>query len=98
MVPQAHVDPHTIILAMVDGSDIRFRRFSAEDGLSQTMVTQIVQDDQGFIWFASLYGLNRYDGYTFKVFKHEPGHPNSLSGVHNYSPFQRSFRGALGRL
>lgn len=88
MVPQAHVDPHTIILPMVDGSDIRFRRFSAEDGLSQTMVTQIVQDDQGFIWFASLYGLNRYDGYTFKVFKHEPGHPNSLSGVHNYSLFK----------
>jgi PAS domain S-box-containing protein len=88
MVPQAHVDPNTIILPVVDGSAIRFRRFSTEDGLSQTMVTQIVQDDQGFIWFASLYGLNRYDGYKFKVFKHEPGRPNSLSGVHNYSLFK----------
>jgi streptogramin lyase len=88
IVPQAHVDPHTTILPMVDGSTIRFRRFSTEDGLSQTMVTRIVQDDQGFIWFASLYGLNRYDGYKFKTFKHEPGRPNSLSGVHNYSLFK----------
>src|ERR1700733_11406865 len=87
-VLQAHVDPHTVILPIVDENDIRFRRFSTEDGLSQTMVTQIVQDDQGFIWFASLYGLNRYDGYKFKVFKHEPGRPNSLSGVHNYSLFK----------
>ena len=88
MAPQAHVDPHTIILPMVDGSAIRFRRFSTEDGLSQTMVTQIVQDNQGFIWFASLYGLNRYDGYKFKTFKHEPGRSSSLSGVHNYSLFK----------
>ena len=40
------------------------------------------------MWFASMYGLNRYDGYKFKVFKHEPGNPNSLSGVHNYSLFK----------
>jgi len=46
---------------------------------------QIVQDDQGFMWFGSQYGLNRYDGYKFKVFKHEPGNRNSLSGVFIYS-------------
>jgi PAS domain S-box-containing protein len=88
MVPQAHLDHRTVILPAVDGNGIRFKRFSTEDGLSQTMVTQILQDDQGFIWFASLYGLNRYDGYKFKVFKHEPDDPNSLSGVHNYSLFK----------
>ena len=67
---------------------MRFRRFSTEDGLSQTHINEILQDDQGFMWFASMYGLNRYDGYKFKVFKHEPGNPNSLSGVHNYSLFK----------
>jgi hypothetical protein len=36
-----------------------------------------VQDDQGFMWFGSQYGLNRYDGYSFKVFKHEPGNPTA---------------------
>jgi PAS domain S-box-containing protein len=87
-VQQAHVDPHTIILPVVDGEDIRFTRLSTENGLSQTMVWQIVQDDQGFMWFGSQYGLNRYDGYKFKVFKHEPGVANSLSGVYIYSLFK----------
>jgi len=88
VVRQAHVDPHTIILPVVDGKDIRFTRLSTEDGLSQTMVWQIVQDDQGFMWFGSQYGLNRYDGYKFKVFKHERGVINSLSGVYIWSLFK----------
>src|SRR5437773_2529547 len=70
-VPQARVDPRTITLPVVDGKGIRFTRLSTEDGLSQTRVPQIVQDDQGFMWFGSEYGLNRYDGYKFKLFKHE---------------------------
>lgn len=65
-----------------------FRRFSTEDGLSQTHINAILQDDQGFMWLASMYGLKRYDGYKFKVFKHELGNPSSLSGVHNYSLFK----------
>src|SRR5579862_2631321 len=88
VVQQAHVNPRTIILPVIDGKDIRFTRLSTEDGLSQTMVWQIVQDDRGFMWFGSQYGLNRYDGYKFKVFKHEPGRPNSLSGVYIYSLFK----------
>jgi len=87
-VRQAYVDPHTIILPVLDGKDIRFTRLSTDEGLSQTRVLQIVQDDQGFMWFGSQYGLNRYDGYKFKVFKHEPGNPNSLSGVFISSLFK----------
>ena len=81
MAGQVHVSPRTITLPVVDGKDIHFSRISTEDGLSQRRVSQIVQDDQGFIWFGSQYGLNRYDGYRFKVFKHEPGRTNSLSGM-----------------
>jgi PAS domain S-box-containing protein len=88
VVRQAHVNPRTIILPVIDGKDIRFTRLSTEDGLSQTMVWQIVQDDQGFMWFGSQYGLNRYDGYKFKVFKREPRVANSLSGVYIYSLFK----------
>lgn len=33
------------------------------------------------MWFGTQYGLDRYDGYNFKVFVHDPGNPNSLSGV-----------------
>src|SRR5258705_11454236 len=81
-VRQAHVDPRTITLPVVDGKGIRFTRLSTDEGLSQTKVTRIVQDDQGFMWFGTQYGLNRYDGYTFKLFVHDPRNPNSLSGVY----------------
>jgi signal transduction histidine kinase/ligand-binding sensor domain-containing protein len=67
---------------LVDGLDIRFRRLSASAGLSQTRVSWVVQDKTGFIWFGTQYGLNRYDGYRSKVFKHEAGRPESLSCVY----------------
>src|ERR1700757_2265317 len=88
MVPQARVERRTIILPVVDGKGLSFTRLSTDEGLSQTRIIQIVQDDQGFMWFGSQYGLNRYDGYTFKVFKHEPGRTDSLSGVFIYSLFK----------
>jgi ligand-binding sensor domain-containing protein/signal transduction histidine kinase len=88
VVRQAHVAPRTITLPVVDGKGIGFTRLSTDNGLSQTQVSQIVQDDQGFMWFGSQYGLNRYDGYKFKVFKHEPGRTNSLSGVFISSLFK----------
>ena len=88
VVRKAHVKPRTVILPVIDGADIRFTRLSSDEGLFQTMVWQIVQDDRGFMWFGSQYGLNRYDGYRFKVFKHEPGVANSLSGVYIYSLFK----------
>jgi ligand-binding sensor domain-containing protein len=87
-VRQAHVDPRTITLPVVNAKGIRFTRLSTDEGLSQTRVIQVVQDDLGFMWFGSQYGLNRYDGYKFKVFKHEPWRTNSLSGVFISSLFK----------
>ncbi|MCH8021107.1 histidine kinase, partial [candidate division KSB1 bacterium] len=60
-------------------SDIKFERISINEGLSQNNVTSIVQDRRGFMWFGTLDGLNKFDGYTFKVYKHLPSEPNSLS-------------------
>ena len=57
-------------------------------GLSQTRVLQIVQDDQGFMWFGTQYGLDRYDGYKFRVFTPVPGRVNSLSGAYIYALFK----------
>jgi PAS domain S-box-containing protein len=82
VVAQAQVEPRTITLPVVDAKGIRFTRLSTDEGLSQTKVTHVVQDDQGFMWFATQYGLNRYDGYNFKLFVHDPRRPNSLSGVY----------------
>jgi PAS domain S-box-containing protein len=86
--PPARMDSQRITLPMLDGKDIRFTRLSTVRGLSQTRVSQIVQDNQGFMWFGTQNGLNRYDGYKFKVFKHDPEDPDSLSGVYIYSLFK----------
>jgi len=51
------------------------------NSLSQTRAAPTVQDRLGFLWFGTQYGLDRFDGYKFKVFRHEPGQPNSLGGV-----------------
>lgn len=60
-------------------SQIHFNRLSTEDGLSNHTVYDIIQDKAGFIWIATDDGLNRYDGYDFKVFRHEAENNNSLS-------------------
>jgi ligand-binding sensor domain-containing protein len=64
-----------------EGTGLRFRRISTSDGLSQTRVAQIVQDDRGFMWFGTQYGLDRYDGYEFKVYVHDPQRRNSPAGA-----------------
>ncbi|MEW6233869.1 MAG: two-component regulator propeller domain-containing protein [Candidatus Omnitrophota bacterium] len=56
-----------------------FDHLSMEDGLSDYLVSAIVQDDRGFMWFGTDYGLNRFDGYQFTVFRHDPQKPDSLS-------------------
>jgi ligand-binding sensor domain-containing protein len=50
-----------------------------EHGLSQSSVSSIVQDSYGFMWFGTQDGLNRYDGYTVKVFKLDSDDINSIS-------------------
>jgi len=70
------------VIPVVDRTDLRFVRLSTDDGLSQTRVAQIVQDDRGFLWFGTQFGLNRFDGYKFKVFAHDPRQPGSLAGVY----------------
>jgi hypothetical protein len=85
--PAVSVRPDVIRLPVTDANDIRFSHLSGSHGLSQRRVTNILQDRQGFMWFGTQYGLNRYDGYRFKVFKHEPDDPHSLSGVSVYALF-----------
>jgi ligand-binding sensor domain-containing protein/signal transduction histidine kinase len=78
---QVKVEPRAIRLPIADATENRFVRLSASDGLLQTKADHIVQDDQGFMWFGTRYGLYRYDGYAFKVFARDAGNPKSLDGV-----------------
>ena len=58
----------------------RFTHLTADDGLSDQAVRDVVQDRDGFMWFGTANGLNRYDGYTFVEFRHNPADPDSIGG------------------
>ena len=59
--------------------NIRFEHLSIADGLSQSAVYAILQDREGYLWFGTEDGLNRFDGYEFTVYQSEFDDPSSLS-------------------
>lgn len=71
-----------LLVAMMVRADklpLSFQSLTPREGLSQFSVTTMLQDRDGFMWFGTQYGLNRYDGYRFHVFKHDPDNVNTLS-------------------
>lgn len=62
-----------------DSDNPGFQNITIEDGLSQNTVTCILQDRNRFMWFGSNGGVNRYDGYNFKVYSHSFRGGNCLS-------------------
>lgn len=63
----------------IDDPQVKFIRLTTDDGLSHNRVTDILQDSHGFVWIATLDGLNRYDGKQFEVFKHNEDNFTSLA-------------------
>lgn len=61
---------------------INFKSITIEDGLAQATVETLFQDSKGYIWIGTNDGLNRYNGYKFKVYREEEDRKNSL--VNNY--------------
>ena len=66
----------------------QFERITKEDGLSGNSVYEVLQDKKGFLWFLTGSGLNRYDGYNFKIYDYDPADSNSFSGGLFYSLVQ----------
>ncbi len=60
-------------------ASLSFDHLTLEDGLSQSVVSAIAQDPTGFLWLATQDGLNRFDGYRFRIFRNDPNDPTSLS-------------------
>ncbi len=60
----------------------RIKHLSIKDGMSNSRITVIFQDSKGFIWVGTRDGLNRYDGYEFREYKHDP--PDSLTIPGNF--------------
>ncbi|TRX66285.1 two-component regulator propeller domain-containing protein [Carboxylicivirga sp. M1479] len=63
------------------GQEYQISYLSVEDGLSHNEVTSIVQDNDGFMWFGTRGGLNRYDGYQFKHYKPDWQQTSSIQGA-----------------
>ncbi|MDL5513947.1 two-component regulator propeller domain-containing protein [Arenibacter sp. M-2] len=62
-----------------DNKTLKFKHFSIAEGLSQSSVLEILQDNKGFLWFGTRDGLNKYDGHSFKTFRHNSMDPYSIS-------------------
>jgi len=66
-------------LASPPSEEIRFKRYSVDQGLSQSQVSCVLQDHEGFIWLGTQDGLDKFDGYTFTVYRHNSRDTFSIS-------------------
>ncbi len=60
---------------------IKFQNYSIEEGLSNPYIQCIYQDKRGYLWIGTSDGLNRFDGYTFKIYRFNESDTNSLNGL-----------------
>ena len=81
------------ITGVIHCQDYYFKHFKAEDGLSHNTVLSSIQDKNGFMWFGTKNGLNRFDGSSFRLFQNTPDDPKSLQG--NYIETLYEFDNAL---
>ncbi|MES2287849.1 MAG: two-component regulator propeller domain-containing protein [Bacteroidota bacterium] len=64
--------------AQILSENTKFKHLSVNDGLSDNYVHAIFQDREGFMWFGTGDGLNKYDGYKFTIYRHNPNDTNSF--------------------
>jgi len=69
-------------LGAQDIKSVRFQRYGVDDGLSQTTIRALHQDRQGFIWLGTQDGLNRFDGYEFRIYRSDPDKIDTLADNH----------------
>jgi ligand-binding sensor domain-containing protein/serine phosphatase RsbU (regulator of sigma subunit) len=72
------------------GQTIKFKHLTVKEGLSNNYVGEVLQDKKGFIWLGTGDGLNRYDGYTFQIYRRDPNDNNTLSNNNITALFEDS--------
>ena len=75
-------------LNYINAQELKFKSISVENGLSQSTVNCMIEDRYGFLWFGTQDGLNRFDGYHFKIFRHDSKDLNSISDDNVWSMFE----------
>jgi signal transduction histidine kinase/ligand-binding sensor domain-containing protein/CheY-like chemotaxis protein len=75
-------------------NEYQFSRLDFTNGLSNNHITSLYKDARGFMWFGTMAGLNRYDGYEFKVFRHDQKDPHSIGD--NF--IEQIFEGPEGKM
>ncbi|MCK0137203.1 hybrid sensor histidine kinase/response regulator transcription factor [Arenibacter sp. S6351L] len=71
-----------LVFSSVRSQEFYFKHYKVEDGLSHNTVLSSLQDKNGFMWFGTKNGLNRFDGYSFKLFQNNSEDPKSLHGTY----------------
>jgi ligand-binding sensor domain-containing protein len=68
-----------VIKPFAQTPNYQFSRIDIKKGLSHNQVNAIFKDSKGFVWFGTMSGLNRFDGYRFRVFRNDAADANSIS-------------------
>jgi signal transduction histidine kinase/ligand-binding sensor domain-containing protein/DNA-binding response OmpR family regulator len=77
-----------VFTASGTSQNLSFKNLTTENGLSNNKINDIIQDKAGFIWLATDDGLNRFDGYNFKVYRHIPEDSTSISSNNIWRMFE----------
>lgn len=73
------------------GEQLKFESLTRKDGVSGSEIRNVIQDDQGRIWFGTRFnGVNVYDGYEFRIYTHDPNNLQSLAGDPAFAIFKDS--------
>lgn len=73
---------YMLLESIAQRADLTFDHYNVEDGLSQSTVWNIFEDSKGFVWFCTPDGLNKFDGYSFTVYRNIKGDTNSIASNH----------------
>lgn len=99
-MPPSHIKTKLLLtlcwvwLAVPASAQLKYTELTTSHGLSQGYIYDILQDRDGFMWFGTKDGLNRYDGYSFKVYTYDSYNLYSLSN----NNINHLFEDSKGRL
>ena len=68
-----------IVYLKAQTEEYTYKQLTDADGLSQSTIFKTIQDNEGYLWFGTVDGLNRYDGYEFRVYENNPADSTSIS-------------------